>query len=113
MLLLFTFENHADVIGRARLEIDGGDADELPAVITEPVQLLGPPRIHRVILRPDIDDLVLPGLHGSAPSRGAERCTESVAGLDAGVVGRVSGVGAGTGSLRLTTPRFDMVATAS
>ena len=33
-------------------------------VLAEAVQLLGAARIHRVILRPDVDDLVLPGLHG-------------------------------------------------
>src|SRR3954471_7159847 len=67
MLLLLALEDHADVIGCTGLEVDRGDAHQLPAVVAEPVQLLGAPRIHRVIFRPDIDDLVLPGLHGSAP----------------------------------------------
>src|SRR5437016_1513920 len=70
--LFLALKHHADVIGRAGLEVDGGDAHQLPPLIAEPVQLLGAPRIHRVILGPDVDDLVLPGLHGPAPSRGAE-----------------------------------------
>src|SRR6266446_777266 len=81
MLLLLALEDHADVIGCSGLEVDRRDADKLPAVVPEPVQLLGPPRIHRVILRPDIDDLVLPGLHGSAPPPVLTALLESVAGF--------------------------------
>src|SRR5205807_3001827 len=70
--LLLALAHHAGVIGRAGLEVDRGDAHQLPTFIAEPVQLLGAPRVHRVILGPDVDGLVLPGLHGPAPSRGAE-----------------------------------------
>src|SRR5438034_7380588 len=60
---LFPFEHHADVIGCAGFEIDRGDADQFPTFIAQAVELLSAARIHRVILRPDVDDLVFPGLH--------------------------------------------------
>src|SRR5436190_24342842 len=62
--LLLALEHHADVVGRAGLEVDRSDAHQLPPLVSEAVELLGVSRIHRVILRPDVDDLVLPGLHG-------------------------------------------------
>src|SRR5438876_9421067 len=61
--LLLALEHHPDMIGRAGFEIDRGDADQLPAFIAEAVELFSAARIHRVILRPDVDDLVFPGLH--------------------------------------------------
>src|SRR5688572_11313949 len=58
--LLLAFEDHADVVRRAGLEVDGRDAHQLPSVVAEAVELFGAARIHRVILRPDVDDLVFP-----------------------------------------------------
>src|SRR4051794_23993875 len=106
MLLFFPFEDHADVIGGAGLEVDGSDADQLPPVIAEPVQLLGAPRIHRVIFRPDVDDLVLPGLHGSAPpvvlNASGRKCSSSAASPRC----RLSVLGCRS---RSVSTRFDMV----
>src|SRR5437762_2250343 len=65
--LFLALEDHADVIGRAGLEVDGGDAHQLPPFVSEPVQLFSATRVHRVILGPDVDDLVLPNLHGPPP----------------------------------------------
>src|SRR5205814_1269568 len=65
--LFLSLEDHADVIGRAGLEVDGGDAHQLPPFVSEPVQLFSATRVHRVILGPDVDDLVLPNLHGPPP----------------------------------------------
>src|SRR5258708_39891013 len=61
--MLLALEDHANVVGRAGLEVDRGDADQLPPLIAQAVQLFRAPGIHRVVLGPDIDDLVLPGLH--------------------------------------------------
>src|SRR2546423_8073302 len=39
--LLLALEHHADVVGRAGLEVDRGDAHQLPSLVSEAVELLG------------------------------------------------------------------------
>src|SRR5579872_5878205 len=56
-------EHHPDMIRRSRFEIDRGDADQLPPVVAEAVELFSAAGVHRVVFRPDVDDLVFPGLH--------------------------------------------------
>src|SRR2546430_3522839 len=48
------------------LEVDRGDRDQLPTFVAEAVQFFGAAWIHRIVLRPHIDDLVFPGLHDLA-----------------------------------------------
>src|SRR6266545_2170454 len=64
---LLPLEHHADVIGRAGFEVERSDADQLPTVVAEAVELFSATGIHRVVLRPDVDDLIFPGLHVRPP----------------------------------------------
>ena len=59
------------MIGRARFEVDRCDADELPTPFAQLVELDVVRRIQAVVLRPDVDNLVLPTrlLHADLPPK--------------------------------------------
>src|SRR5436853_5955264 len=67
-------EDHRDVVRRTRLEVDGGDGNELPPLIPKLVQLGRRIRVEAVVLAADVDDLVLPLAHStrSFPGLGAQ-----------------------------------------
>src|SRR5437764_11498671 len=64
---LLPLEHHSDVIGRAGFEVDRSDADQFPTFVAEAIELFSATGIHRIVLRPDVDDLVFPGLHVRPP----------------------------------------------